>query len=178
MLMQQLGVGFQLFSASFKNDAAFDENHVAIGERRERREVFVNDDRGDSGLAHGLNDSPDFSSDEWGKAFGRLVQDQQRGIGHERSSDREHLLLAAGELLAAMRESLGESWKSVKNTIECPLVTAIGAAVRRHQQIFSYREIRKDAASFRDVGDALARDPVWRSARHHPVVNPDFTPTR
>ena len=27
MLMQQLGLGFQLFSASFKNDAAFDENH-------------------------------------------------------------------------------------------------------------------------------------------------------
>src|SRR4030095_11095336 len=130
MLTQQLGLGFHLFAASFKNDPAFDENHVAIGERRERREVFVNDDRGDAGLAHRFNDSPDFTGDERRQAFSRLVKDQQCGIGHERSADREHLLLAAGKLLATMRESLGETWKSVKNTIERPLVPATGADAR------------------------------------------------
>ena len=77
------------------------------------------------------------------QAFSCLVKNQQRGIGHRRSADREHLLLAAGELLAAMRESLGETWKSVENAVEGPVLPATGADARRHQQIFSDREVRK-----------------------------------
>ena len=37
-------------------------------------------------------------ADERRQALGRLVEDQQLRIGHQRAADRQHLLLAAGEL--------------------------------------------------------------------------------
>ena len=50
------------------------------------------------------------SADQRGQAFGRLIEDQQARVGHQRTADRQHLLLAAGELVAmlAMRSEPGE----------------------------------------------------------------------
>ena len=44
----------------------------------------------------------------WRKTFERLVQQQQRRIGHQRARDRQHLLLTAGQLIAQMAAALGE----------------------------------------------------------------------
>ena len=41
--------------------------------------------------------APDLGADQRRQAFGRLVEDQQPRIGHQRAADRQHLLLAAGE---------------------------------------------------------------------------------
>ena len=40
---------------------------------------------------------------------GRLVGEDQRGIGDDRARDRDPLLLAAGELLRAVRGAVGEA---------------------------------------------------------------------
>ena len=40
--------------------------------------------------------------DQRRQAFGRLVEDQQIGVGHQRAADGQHLLLAAGQLGAAV----------------------------------------------------------------------------
>ena len=42
--------------------------------------------------------APDLLADERREALGRFVQDQQARVGRQRAADREHLLLAAGEL--------------------------------------------------------------------------------
>ena len=43
------------------------------------------------------------------EALGRLVHDQQPRVEQQRAADREHLLLAAGELRAAVPAALGEA---------------------------------------------------------------------
>jgi hypothetical protein len=40
---------------------------------------------------------PDVLADHRGKPFGRLVEDEQARIGHQRPADGQHLLLAARE---------------------------------------------------------------------------------
>ena len=49
--------------------------------------------------------------DDRRQAFGRLVHDQQARIGQQRAADRQHLLLAAGELGAAVAAALGQRGK-------------------------------------------------------------------
>ena len=44
----------------------------------------------------------DLIDDDRGKPLGRLVEDKEFGIAEQRPGNREHLLLAAGELAAAM----------------------------------------------------------------------------
>ncbi len=41
-----------------------------------------------------------FLDDDRREAFERLVEQQQRRVGHQRARDRQHLLLAAGQLIA------------------------------------------------------------------------------
>src|SRR4029078_1315126 len=53
MLTQQLRLSPEFVARAFENDPTFDENDVAVGERIERREIFVDDERGDATLAHG-----------------------------------------------------------------------------------------------------------------------------
>ena len=41
------------------------------------------------------------------KSLGRLVENEQVGIGHQRAADGEHLLFAAGELVPAVGKPFG-----------------------------------------------------------------------
>ena len=61
--------------------------------------------------AHQAHGVPDLRPDERREAFGRLVEDQHARVGQQRARDREHLLLAAGELVAAIAQALAEPRK-------------------------------------------------------------------
>ena len=49
---------------------------------------------------HQFHGGDQFIDDHRRQALERLVQQQQRRIGHQRARDRQHLLLAAGQLIA------------------------------------------------------------------------------
>ena len=55
------------------------------------------------------------------RPFGRLVEDKQPRIGHQRAADRQHLLFAAGELVAHAGVALGKPRKQGIDRIERPL---------------------------------------------------------
>ena len=74
--------------------------------------------------------------------FGRLVHDQQVGIRHQRPRDRQHLLLAAAQLVAAIVPPLGEPREHREDLLEIPAVAALGA---------------RDRAAARRAGAAIAR---------------------
>ena len=81
------------------------------------------------------------------------------GIGHQRAADREHLLLAAGELLAAVAEALARGAGTSRARARASTCgTAVGAAARRDQQVLAHRQVRKDAAALGHVADAESRD--------------------
>ena len=62
------------------------------------------------------------------EALGGLVHDQEPRVPEQRAPDREHLLLAARQLRAAVALALGESGKQVVDAIRGP--PAIPTAVR------------------------------------------------
>src|SRR5262245_43004428 len=53
---------------------------------------------------------PDFGADLGSQTFGSLVEYQQLRIGHEGPADRQHLLLAARELVSHMAAPFSE-WR-------------------------------------------------------------------
>jgi hypothetical protein len=53
-------------------------------------------------LADDAADAPDLARDQRRQAFRGFVEDEHVGVGHQRAADGEHLLLAAGQLLAAV----------------------------------------------------------------------------
>ncbi len=82
--------------------------------------------------------------------FGRLVEDEQLRIGHQCAADREHLLLAAGKLVAHVGAALGEAREevvdagSVHRASPC-LAAAVSDQVLLHGQ--SRKHIRPSGTS-------------------------------
>ena len=83
-----------------------------------------------------------------------------------RSADGEHLLLAAGELGAAVVDALAQPREGRHDALEVPFLAAIHAGARGHDQVLAHRQVGEDAAPFRHVGDAGAGDGVRRGLRH------------
>ena len=66
-----------------------DRRHALVADdAAQRRQQFIDDDRR--------------------QTFERLVEQHDARIEHQRAADREHLLLAAGELIAEIAPPLGE----------------------------------------------------------------------
>ena len=59
-----------------------------------------------------------FLDDDRRQAFGRLIEQQQLRIEHQRAGDGEHLLLAAGELRAEVAPSLGEAREHLEGALD------------------------------------------------------------
>src|SRR5881409_1342891 len=82
------------------DDLAFLDDVVPVRDPRERRHVLVDDQDRLAPRLEPVHAAPDLGADEWCQAFGGLVENEQARIGHQRASDREHLLLAARERAA------------------------------------------------------------------------------
>jgi hypothetical protein len=53
--------------------------------------------------------------------FGRLVDQDHFGIGHQRPADGQHLLFAAGELVAPVRAALAQARKDFVDAVQRPV---------------------------------------------------------
>ena len=92
------------------------------------------------------------------RPFGRLVEDQQARIGHQRAADRQHLLLAAGKLIAHAVIAFGQPGEQVIDLGERPICAV--AFDRRRQQIFAHGKVRKNLPAFRHQTDTALGDLV------------------
>ena len=94
------------------------------------------------------------------EAFERLVHQQERRVAHQRAPDRQHLLLAAREVIAAVPAARGERGKELVDPGERP-----GPGLRRDNQVLLDRQRREDLALLRHEADAEPRAPVGRQGR-------------
>ena len=78
----------------------------------------------------------DLLDDDRGQSFGRLVEQKKPRAGAQDAADRQHLLLAAGELGALAREPFAQVREQLENAVERQ---AAGPHLRRQQQIFLRR---------------------------------------
>src|SRR5256886_8952611 len=104
--------------------------------------------------------SPDLLAHQRREPLGRLVEDEQVRIGHERPADGEHLLLAAREPAAEVVHACGEPGEESQNLGERPRVARRAAVFRERDQVLAHTQVGKDLASFRDERDSAARDMV------------------
>ena len=94
--------------------------------------------------------------------LGGLVHDQQQRVREQRAADREHLLLAARELRAAVLLALGEPREQAVDRVDRP-VAAVARLVARgadHAQVLVDAERREQPAALRHVADARGGDRV------------------
>src|SRR5271166_849662 len=90
-------------------DAPLLDHSDAIDEVEQGLEVLVDDEDRLTLLLEALQAVPDFHANERSEPFGRLVQHDELGVGHQRAPDGEHLLLSAGKLVAVIAAALGEA---------------------------------------------------------------------
>src|SRR5271166_5108586 len=96
-----VGPGVELRHCSAKADGAFLDDIDALGDEAGESEVLLAQQKAEPlplHLANGLNHLLD---DAWREALGRLVEQQKRGIAHERARNGEHLLLPARDARAS-----------------------------------------------------------------------------
>src|SRR5262245_7398414 len=85
----------------------------------------------------------------------RLVEKQQRGLGHERAADGEHLLLPPAQRAGELEAPLGEDGEVRVDLLEAALDRLLVAAdVRAHLEILEDGQVREQLASLGHVRDA------------------------
>ena len=85
----------------------------------ERRVLLDEQDR-DAVLAQLTNQAAHFGDNRGRESLRRFVHDEQRRVCDQRARDREHLLLAAAQVVPAMMTSLGKARKEPEHTVDTP----------------------------------------------------------
>ena len=111
--------------------------------------------------AHLRDDAEHLAHDQRRQPLRWLVQDQQPRIEQQRAGDRQHLLLAAGKLPAAVLLALGEPREQLVDARDGPRA----GPLQRHAQVFLHRQVGEDAPPLRHVADAEGGDAERRQAR-------------
>src|SRR3546814_8108259 len=97
--------------------------------------------------------------DDRRQAFSRLVEHQEPRVLQQGPRDRQHLLLAAGELAAAVAAALGKAREGVVDALDGPGTAAAGGEA----EVLVDGERGPEATALRRVADALSGDQIGRA---------------
>src|SRR6267143_2092864 len=89
-------------------------------------------------------------------AGGRLVEQDQRGIGHEHAYELDELLLAVGEVARVLSGQLAEPHELQQ--LAAPALRLRVRAARDDEQVLQRRQLREDADDLEGPADAAAGD--------------------
>src|SRR5687767_11427416 len=167
VLMLHVGAGAQLHRRPVPHHAALFEHVVMIGQAGQRLHVLVDQEDRQAAALEPLEARPDLVTDERGQALGRLVEDQQHRIGHERPADRQHLLLAAGERAAEGPGARSQLRKQLEHALDRPRLGDAPAVGGGGDEVLAHGEIREHLAPLGHetkarLGDAVRWQPFQR----------------
>src|SRR6266545_738121 len=138
---------------------------AAIADAEGHARVLLDEEDGDA-AAHELADHvPDVADERGGEPLGGLVHQDEPRARHHHASDGEHLLLAAGQRLGVLVDTLGEPREMLEDLLEaCPAQRRGAAGHGREPQleVLAHGEAREDAPVLRHEADAPPRDLVRR----------------
>src|SRR4051812_47338531 len=157
----QLRVGGELGRRRLGEDAPGDHHQLALGHRGRHGQVLLDHEDRQAVAREPLERLDQHLDDRRREPLGRLVHDQEPRVGEQRAADREHLLLAAGELHPAVPAPLGQTWEQLVHGIRRPAL--IAAPRRRHPQVLVDGQRREQPPPLRHVADASAGHLVGRA---------------
>ena len=109
-LVLQVEVGGEFRRRHHARDAAVHHHAHHVGDIDGDAEILLDQQHRDLALAaQRLQHLDHLVDDDRRQPFGRLIHDQEPGIEQQRAADRQHLLLAARELAAAVPAALGQA---------------------------------------------------------------------
>src|SRR5882757_2480911 len=118
--LQHRGVRLQLGARRVVHDRAALQYHNAVGEPQNLLRILLNDDGTDAaGAGDDAERLEQFLDNDRRQTLGRLVQQQNFRIERQRAADRQHLLLAAGQLVAEIVLALGKPRKHQIGRASC-----------------------------------------------------------
>ncbi len=154
MPVHEVRIGLELRRAAIEHHLALDEDDDAIGDLGDGGHGLVDHDRGDARFAHEAHDAPDLVADDGCEPLRGFIEDEEARVRQQGTADGQHLLLAAGQLVAAVLDALGKARKDLDHTIEGPAACVVRAVAGGDLQVFLHAQRREDAAPLRHVGDA------------------------
>ena len=161
VVVQLAGVPRNILVADHVDDPPVLDDVVAVGEGRGKVEILLDQEDREALLLQPADHPADLLDDDRRQTLGRLVEQQQGRAGAQHPADRQHLLLAAGELGALAAAALPQVREDRIDLVDRH---AARQYHRREQQVFLDVEAGEDAALFRTIGDAEAGDAVGGEA--------------
>ena len=88
---------------------------------------------------------------------GRLVRDENRGVGRQRAGERDALLLAAGQLRRIMMQAIAEpdGRQFLRRALRC---VGIAGELQRHRDVFQRRHGRDQMKRLEHDADLAAAE--------------------
>src|SRR5712691_119049 len=148
--------------AAAPDHPAFLQHIVYFRDAGQRLHVLVDDENRQPFGLQALDRAVDLRAHQRREALGRLVEDQQPRIGHQRPADGEHLLLAARELVAVVVPPCLQVRKQQVDPLEGPGMLSAAAIGGGGEKVFAHRQVGKHLAAFWDQAKASLRDAVRR----------------
>ena len=162
-----------LLARAGEHDDAAVQHRVVVADVARPFEILLDDEDRHLALAAQMHKrAADVLDDRRLDALGRLVEDKEFGLRHQRAGDGELLLLAARKVAAAASQHVVEHGKERKDlVVDRPL----GSRPRRvaGHEIFAHGEQRENLAALRDIAKAGLGPQVGRHLRHVLVVPAD-----
>ena len=169
-----LGPVKQFAPGAGERDQPIDHDVTAVGELERVKGVLLDQKYGQSVLrVERFERIEDLPHDQRRKTKRRFVEQQEPRPAHQRARNRKHLLFAAGQGTAALREALRKMREQRQYTLEITAEFGGLGDDRAHLQVFQHRHAGKDAAPFGRVGELQARDAVRLQMRNVVTVEGD-----
>src|SRR2546426_4975287 len=158
-----LFVAQELVRAGLVDDLALAHEVDVVGDAEGEGEVLLDDQDGRAPGLEPAQNAPELSHQERREPLRGLVHQENVGVAHQRPPAGEHLLLAAGELVAAVPEALAQPREELEHPIEAPAGAVAGALA--DLEMLADTERREDAPALRDQPHAPAGDLVRSETR-------------
>src|SRR6266481_1408358 len=144
------------------DDAALVHHIAALRHGADHVEILLDQNDGHAGLIVELDhDARDVLDDARLNAFGRLIEQNEAGIGDQHAPDRELLLLAAGHGAGTLAPALGKDRKRLDDPPPS-LLGDIALDRGADGDVLRHRQTRKHIATLGHIADAETRPLVRR----------------
>src|SRR5262245_2694357 len=178
VLERQIARAHRLVSSQIANcsgvaDPSLLDDIRAVGDCGREAPVLLREQDGDARRLEPAYCAADLVDDDGREPFRRLVEQDARRVAHQAAADREHLLLASGNLRGRALARLGEVGKEREHPVGAP-----PAALPSHLEVLHHREIGEDAAVLGHVAEPQARDAPHRKTVYAPAVEDDLAASR